>query len=110
MTKTSMLRVGLQQAAQGKEPVSPPAKSMPAAQERRPVSKPASRRRRRQVSGKTLIGGMYDPEVRRTLGLIELDPRNQGRSLQDLLGEAINDLCVKYGKPQPYRPDPEDDL
>jgi hypothetical protein len=26
-----------------------------------------------------------------------------GKNLRQLLGEAINDLCVKYGKPQPYQ-------
>jgi hypothetical protein len=49
-----------------------------------------------------LIGGHYSPEVRRALLLVQAEPRNTGRNLKQLLGEAINDLCAKYGKPQPY--------
>jgi hypothetical protein len=49
-----------------------------------------------------LIGGHYSPEVRRALLLVQAEPRNVGRNLKQLLGEAINDLCAKYGKPQPY--------
>jgi hypothetical protein len=49
-----------------------------------------------------LIGGHYSPEVRRALLLVQAEPQNTGRNLKQLLGEAINDLCAKYGKPQPY--------
>jgi hypothetical protein len=49
-----------------------------------------------------LIGGHYSPEVRRALLLVQAEPKNTGRNLKQLLGEAINDLCAKYGKPQPY--------
>lgn len=101
--RASMLKAGLEQAANNKQSAQVKPK-----QEIKQDAKQA-RRRRRQISGKTLIGGTYDPEVRRTLSLIALEPENQGRSLQDLLGEAINDLCVKYGKPQPYRLDPLDE-
>lgn len=53
--------------------------------------------------GKTvLIGGHFDPVVRRTLLLVQAEPENADKNLQILLGEAINDLCAKYGKPQPY--------
>lgn len=53
--------------------------------------------------GKTvLIGGQFSPEVRRALLLVQAEPENEGKTLKDLLGEAINDLCVKYRKPQPY--------
>jgi hypothetical protein len=34
--------------------------------------------------------------------LVQAEPKNTGRNLKQLLGEAINDLCAKYGKPQPY--------
>ena len=50
-----------------------------------------------------MIGGMFPPEVRRVLLLIQAEPQNQGKNLKMLLGEAINDLCAKYNKPQPYR-------
>ncbi len=49
-----------------------------------------------------LIGGHYPPEVRRTLLLVQAERQNTGKNLKQLLGEAINDLCAKYGKPQPY--------
>jgi hypothetical protein len=46
-----------------------------------------------------MIGAHYPKEVRRALKMVEADT---GRKLKPLLGEAINDLCAKYGKPQPY--------
>jgi hypothetical protein len=52
-----------------------------------------------------MIGGMFPPEVRRVLLLIQAEPQNQGKNLKMLLGEAINDLCAKYNKPQPYMGD-----
>jgi hypothetical protein len=55
-----------------------------------------------KVTGQVLIGGHYDREVRRTLLLVQAEPENDGKTLKQLLGEAINDLCLKYGKPQPY--------
>lgn len=53
-------------------------------------------------SATVLIGGHFAPEVRRTLLLVQAEPQNTGKNLRQLLGEAINDLCAKYGKPQPY--------
>lgn len=102
--RASMLKAGLEKAAHSKQPNMPDQPKNEAKPERK-----TTKRRRRQASGKTLIGGMYDHEVRKTLALIALEPENQGRSLQDMLGEAINDFCVKYGKPQPYRLDELDD-
>lgn len=59
-------------------------------------------RRRTTMSSTVLIGGHFPPEVRRTLLLVQAESANSGKNLKMLLGEAINDLCVKYGKPQPY--------
>lgn len=56
----------------------------------------------RTQSATVLIGGHFAPEVRRTLLLVQAEPLNTGKNLKQLLGEAINDLCAKYGKPQPY--------
>lgn len=53
-------------------------------------------------SSTVLIGAHFAPEVRRTLLLVQAEPENEDKNLRDLLGEAINDLCAKYGKPQPY--------
>ncbi len=49
-----------------------------------------------------LVGAHYPNEVRRALLLVQARPENDGRNLKELLGEAINDLCAKYGQPQPY--------
>ena len=57
----------------------------------------------KEKSDKTvLIGAHYRPEVRRVLFLVQAEPENEGKTLKQLLGEAINDLCAKYRKPQPY--------
>jgi len=63
-----------------------------------PASKPPKATKAKLV----MIGGMFPPEVRRALLLIQAEPQNQGKNLKMLLGEAINDLCAKYNKPQPY--------
>jgi hypothetical protein len=49
-----------------------------------------------------LIGAHFPREVRRVLLLVQAEPQNAGKDLKQLLGEAINDLCAKYRKPQPY--------
>ena len=65
-----------------------------------PKTGPASERK---AGSKTvLVGAHYPPHVRRTLLLVQAEPENEGKNLRQLLGEAINDLCAKYGKPQPY--------
>ncbi len=45
--------------------------------------------------GKKAIAGYFSPEVSRGLHLLGLE---QSKSLQALLGEAIDDLMRKYGK------------
>jgi hypothetical protein len=83
--RKSPLAAGLKAAAGHKqtEPMPPPTGGKPNA-------------------GTVLIGGHYSREVRRTLLLVQAEPENSGKTLRQLLGEAINDLCAKYGKPQPY--------
>ena len=66
--------------------------------EQAPASKPPKANKAKLV----MIGGMFPPEVRRALLLVQAEPQNQGKNLKMLLGEAINDLCTKYNKPQPY--------
>jgi hypothetical protein len=34
---------------------------------------------------------------------VQAHPNNEGKLTKELLGEAINDLCAKYGVPEPYR-------
>lgn len=57
--------------------------------------------------GTVLIGAHFAPEVRRTLLLVQAEKQNSGKNLKQILGEAINDVCAKYGKPEPYRDDSE---
>jgi hypothetical protein len=66
------------------------------------ASAPAKTANGKTGTGTVLIGAHYPPEVRRTLLLVQAEPTNAGKNLKRLLGEAINDLCAKYGKPQPY--------
>ena len=46
--------------------------------------------------GKKVISGYFDPEASRQLARLALD---QGRSNEDLLREALNDLFAKYRLP-----------
>ena len=46
-----------------------------------------------------LIAAHFSPDVRRVLKFLEAET---GKNLKQLLGEAINDLAAKYGKPEPY--------
>lgn len=89
MKKQSTLTAGLAAAATSREPET--------------QSKPT---KSKAASSKTvLIGAQFPPEVRRVLLLVQAEPENEGKTLKNLLGEAINDLCVKYRKPQPYTRD-----
>ena len=47
-------------------------------------------------AGKKLIAGHFDPEVHRQLKQLSV---NADTSIQDLLGEALNDLFQKHGLP-----------
>jgi hypothetical protein len=92
--KKSTLAEGLKVAA-GKSQQSGPVEQQQLHVERRPVDK-------KVLPATVLIGGHFSPEVRRTLLLVQAEQENTGKNLKQLLGEAINDLCAKYGKPQPY--------
>ncbi len=84
----STLAAGLKAAAEGKTE---------ATVEKTPKEK---------IDKTVLIGAHYRPEVRRVLFLVQAEPENEGKTLKQLLGEAINDLCAKYRKPQPYNGEP----
>jgi hypothetical protein len=47
-----------------------------------------------------LIGGHFPRVVRRSLAQLQADPRNDGKKINDLLAEALNDLFAKYNVPQ----------
>lgn len=55
-----------------------------------------------RAEGTKMIGGYFYPEVRSALLLVKAQPQNVGRTMNDLLGEAINALCAKYNVPPPY--------
>jgi hypothetical protein len=88
MTKSSALAAGLKVAA--------------AVEHRKATAPAATGATARTLPSTVLIGGHFPPEVRRVLMLVQAEPENAGKNLKQLLGEAINDLCAKYRKPQPY--------
>lgn len=86
--KKSALAAGLKAAAGQHPEAAPP---------------PASKGNNAKTPPETvLIGAHFPREVRRVLLLVQAEPQNAGKDLKRLLGEAINDLCAKYRKPQPY--------
>lgn len=62
----------------------------------------ASTRRVQPVKVKetVLIGAHFPRAVRRSLAQLQADPRNDGKKINDLLAEALNDLFAKYNVPQ----------
>lgn len=66
-----------------------------------PPSKPKQTSRDTGGSKDTvLIGAHFPRAVRRSLAQLQADPRNDGKKLNDLLAEALNDLFAKYNVPQ----------
>jgi len=46
-----------------------------------------------------LVGAHFSPEVRRSLIIVR---GKTGLTMRQVIGEAINDLCSKYGVAEPY--------
>jgi hypothetical protein len=64
-------------------------------------SAPAAASRKKEGGKETvMIGGHFPRAVRRSLAQLQADPRNDGKKLNDLLAEALNDLFAKYNLPQ----------
>ena len=63
-----------------------------------PETAPA-RRKKDGAKDTVMIGGHFPRAVRRSLAQLQADPRNDGKKLNDLLAEALNDLFVKYNLP-----------
>lgn len=63
---------------------------------------PTQARKGRGAETKTtvLIGAHFPRAVRRSLAQLQADPRNDGKKINDLLAEALNDLFAKYNVPQ----------
>lgn len=57
-------------------------------------------RKRGAAKDTVMIGGHFPRAVRRSLAQLQADPRNDGKKLNDLLAEALNDLFAKYNLPQ----------
>lgn len=64
--------------------------------------KPIEARKDRAIKVKetVLIGAHFPRAVRRSLAQLQADPRNDGKKINDLLAEALNDLFAKYNVPQ----------
>ena len=61
-----------------------------------------------KAKGETvLIGAHFRPAARQSLFLLQADPRNKGKKVNDLLAEALNDLFAKYDVPQTAQIDRE---
>lgn len=90
MSRKSTLSAALATAAGRPQPAAPESVAQPARGKAVAVApvKPAT----------VLIAAHFPPEVRRVLKLLEADT---GKNLKELLGEAINDLAAKHGKPEP---------
>ena len=56
--------------------------------------------RKAKPKSTVLIGAHFPRAVRRSLAQLQADPRNDGKKLNDLLAEALNDLFAKYNVPQ----------
>lgn len=87
-TKPNRLQAALSQKARGVEPPEP-ANSQPAA---RPTRKEPTR------AGKVMVSGWLPLEARASLRLILA--HHPDKLMQDLVGEAFNDLFAKYNVPQ----------
>jgi hypothetical protein len=61
---------------------------------------PTGERAKAGTKDTVMIGGHFPRAVRRSLAQLQADPRNDGKKLNDLLAEALNDLFAKYNVPQ----------
>jgi hypothetical protein len=67
-----------------------------------PDKEPTASGKSKKAGGKdtVLIGAHFPRAVRRSLAQLQADPRNDGKKINDLLAEALNDLFAKYNVPQ----------
>lgn len=59
-----------------------------------------ARKGRGALKDTVLIGAHFPRAVRRSMAQLQADPRNDGKKINDLLAEALNDLFAKYNVPQ----------
>jgi hypothetical protein len=96
-----------QGAAQLKELASTAAKAAPAPQATPAPATPLKPQKGAGAKATVLIGGHFPRAVRRSLAQLQADPRNDGKKINDLLAEALNDLFAKYNVPQTAKLDRE---
>lgn len=60
-----------------------------------PPPEPPKKEDKNSRAGKKAVAGYFSPELSKALHILGLE---QDKSLQALLGEAIDDLMRKYGK------------
>jgi hypothetical protein len=65
-----------------------------------PPSKTSEKQGKAGGRSTVLIGAHFPRAVRRSLAQLQADPRNDGKKINDLLAEALNDLFAKYNVPQ----------
>ena len=95
-----------QGAAQLKE-LAGTAKAAPAPEAAPAPAKPPKPQKGAGAKATVLIGGHFPRVVRRSLAQLQADPRNDGKKINDLLAEALNDLFAKYNVPQTAKLDRE---
>src|SRR5579859_2763862 len=72
-----------------------------AKQEVQATDSKATKQPRKSTEETTVLIGAHFPRiVRRSLAQLQADPRNDGKKINDLLAEALNDLFAKYNVPQ----------
>jgi hypothetical protein len=59
--------------------------------------KPRAKNRQASRVGKKFVGGRYDKAVHKQITILAAE---QERKMEDLVGEALNDLFAKYRKPE----------
>jgi hypothetical protein len=96
-----------QGAAQLKELAGTAAKADPAPQAAPAPATPPKPQKSAGTKATVLIGGHFPRVVRRSLAQLQADPRNDGKKINDLLAEALNDLFAKYNVPQTAKLDRE---
>lgn len=95
-----------QGAAQLKE-LAGTAKAAPVPEAATTPAKPPKPQKGAGGKATVLIGGHFPRVVRRSLAQLQADPRNDGKKINDLLAEALNDLFAKYNVPQTAKLDRE---
>lgn len=99
MSKKTALSEALSAAAYGPGSAKSEAPVLPSLQPQ-PIASPGQPKTWRE--GRVNITGYFDPSVKASIRLIQA--KHPGRTTQDLLGEALNDLFAKYNVPQTVGP------